>query len=134
MLVNLSNLNSNLALTLGYLNLALNNSAQAAEGCEKLLQEEVLLFETSNNLKRNDLSNLKPRMHAIYAEGDRIRKTNPSNTQLTLANLIHGYSSDRSMLTGSRRPAPSRPRPSPSLQPIFSNIWRPTLSVLIGLK
>ena len=99
MLVNLSNLNSNLALTLGYLNLALNNSAQAVEGCEKLLQEEVLLFETSNNLKRNDLSNLKPRMHAIYAEGDRDRKTNPRNTQLILANFINGCSSDGSMLS-----------------------------------
>ena len=30
MLFNLSNLNSNLALTLGYLNPALNNSAQAS--------------------------------------------------------------------------------------------------------
>ena len=30
MLFKLSNLNSNLALTLGYLNLALNNSAQVA--------------------------------------------------------------------------------------------------------
>ena len=29
MLLQMSNLNSNLALTLGYLNLALNNSAQA---------------------------------------------------------------------------------------------------------
>ena len=37
-------------------------------------------------------------------------------------------------LTGSRRPSPSRPSPSPSFQPIFSNIWRPTFPVLIGLK
>ena len=37
-------------------------------------------------------------------------------------------------LTGSRRPSPSRPSPSPSFHPIFSNIWRPTFPVLIGLK
>ena len=35
MLFKLSNLNSNLALTLGYLNPALNNSAQAARKCFK---------------------------------------------------------------------------------------------------
>ena len=37
MLFNLSNLNSNLALTLGYLNLALNNSALVSKPCRTWL-------------------------------------------------------------------------------------------------
>ena len=41
MLLKLSNLNSNLALTLGYLNPALNNSAQKPEKVRTLLGQSV---------------------------------------------------------------------------------------------
>ena len=37
-------------------------------------------------------------------------------------------------LTGSLRPPPSRPSPSPCFHPIFSNILRPLLSESIGLS
>ena len=46
MLFKLSNLNSNLALTLGYLNPALNNSAQLFKGQLALTRVSFLVFKS----------------------------------------------------------------------------------------